>query len=243
MASNLQQAAPRDMQFSPDRVAFNQEACPICITSFQNHEIVTELACRHIFHKNCIEDPRNGNSCPTCRTPIAGRVHHQLNIEGGLSFLLNLSPLFSDDPVVLNLQLEERAQRALAERPLTFREAIGMQQGVIGRLLEESFQDMVRRVFLGNQQTLDIRQRADALFLEQEMNMLRPLNRIRRLIRITSLPQYSRFIDVCEDPRIRTEFSQRIIREHRADSFKALVISLTIFVGTLIYVKFFRTPN
>ncbi len=230
------QAAPRDVQFRPDQVAFEQRDCPICLSSFENHEIVTELACKHIFHKHCIEDPRNGNSCPTCRTPIAGRVQHQVNLEGGRRFLLNLFPLFSDDPAVLNQRLEERAQRAIREKPQTFHQAIAGEMAF-------GFGNLVRRHVLGEELSLNVRQRADALFLDQEMNMIRPLNRIRRFLRIQQLPQHWRLMEVCVDPLIRTEFSQRVSREHRADSNRAIVVCLTMIAGLLIYVEFFRRPN
>uniref|UniRef100_A0A8D0DS41 E3 ubiquitin-protein ligase RNF181 n=1 Tax=Salvator merianae TaxID=96440 RepID=A0A8D0DS41_SALMN len=42
--------------------------CPVCLLEFEEDEVVREMPCRHLFHRDCIL-PWLGktNSCPLCR--------------------------------------------------------------------------------------------------------------------------------------------------------------------------------
>jgi hypothetical protein len=46
--------------------------CLICMEQFNNEDIVTEIKCRHIFHKNCIKEwlCKQSNKCPICRIEV-----------------------------------------------------------------------------------------------------------------------------------------------------------------------------
>jgi hypothetical protein len=43
----------------------HQSICVICLENFQQQEIITQLACLHIYHSQCL--PKNLDGCPKCR--------------------------------------------------------------------------------------------------------------------------------------------------------------------------------
>lgn len=58
---------------SDDR--YNQASCIICLTEFQNANLLRKLVCSHIFHKNCIDQwiMNNINKkpvCPVCKNHL-----------------------------------------------------------------------------------------------------------------------------------------------------------------------------
>ncbi|CAF0962047.1 unnamed protein product [Adineta ricciae] len=47
------------------------EKCPICLTEFDDQEIINKLYCTHLFHLPCISTWLSENdSCPTCRRKV-----------------------------------------------------------------------------------------------------------------------------------------------------------------------------
>ncbi|CAF1378297.1 unnamed protein product [Adineta steineri] len=49
------------------------EKCPICLTEFNDQEIINKLHCTHLFHLQCISTWLSENdSCPTCRRKVNG---------------------------------------------------------------------------------------------------------------------------------------------------------------------------
>ncbi|CAF0890677.1 unnamed protein product [Rotaria sp. Silwood1] len=49
------------------------EKCPICLTEFNDQEIINKLHCTHLFHLECISTWLSENdSCPTCRRKVNG---------------------------------------------------------------------------------------------------------------------------------------------------------------------------
>ena len=43
-------------------------SCTICLSNFQPKELITELPCNHLFHKNCLSQWFNhNNTCPLCK--------------------------------------------------------------------------------------------------------------------------------------------------------------------------------
>jgi hypothetical protein len=46
--------------------------CLICMEQFNNEDIVTEIKCKHIFHKKCIKEwlCKQSNKCPICRIEV-----------------------------------------------------------------------------------------------------------------------------------------------------------------------------
>lgn len=47
-------------------------ACPICLVDFEDDDIVSQLDCKHVYHKNCIRVWIKSKhlSCPNCRAGI-----------------------------------------------------------------------------------------------------------------------------------------------------------------------------
>ncbi|KAL5251186.1 hypothetical protein ACHWQZ_G016780 [Mnemiopsis leidyi] len=46
----------------------SQEGCAICLKKFGKKKILRELACKHVFHKTCVDVwLLNKTSCPLCR--------------------------------------------------------------------------------------------------------------------------------------------------------------------------------
>ncbi|KAE8687966.1 RING-H2 finger protein ATL18 [Hibiscus syriacus] len=46
------------------------EACCVCLTGFEADEEVSELSCKHFFHKSCLEKwfGNKHSTCPLCRS-------------------------------------------------------------------------------------------------------------------------------------------------------------------------------
>ncbi len=196
-------ALPRPVAYDPARVAFNQDQCVVCLNPFENSEVVSELACRHIFHGDCI--PERVVHCPTCRYPIEGRIQHQA--QRGRSFLQRM---FSTDPAALNLRLERRAQRSMFN-PLYGTEDL---QGVV--------HDLAIGWVLGDEVASDVRRRADVLFLRTEMPRIRSMNRQQRYLHIYSTGQAARLLELLEDPDLGSELSREVAREFTWDARRAI---------------------
>ncbi|XP_038994058.1 probable E3 ubiquitin-protein ligase XERICO [Hibiscus syriacus] len=47
-----------------------REACCVCLSGFEADEEVSELSCKHFFHKSCLEKwfGNKHSSCPLCRS-------------------------------------------------------------------------------------------------------------------------------------------------------------------------------
>ena len=217
-------ALPRPVAYDPARVAFNQDQCVVCLEPFENNQRVTELACKHIFHNDCI--PRQMEACPTCRSPILQRIHHQVQVENGQAFL---QQLFSQDPVVLNQRLDE-----IARTRSIWNDDFGT------RLMADLRNEDRRRRVLGDQRYLDVERQANVLFFRDRMGQLQQMNRFRRLVRISLMPEGTRFLDLCDHPETRTPLSQRVAREFEADRKKALDVIGLAFCATLYWEKYLR---
>jgi len=56
--------------------------CMVCLTGFENGEVLLQLPCNHLYHSDCIKPWLELHvECPTCRKPIPGMtqqitVHH-----------------------------------------------------------------------------------------------------------------------------------------------------------------------
>ena len=56
-----------------------EKKCPICLLKYKKSDIIKELPCNHIFHKNCIlKWIEKSNICPICKYDITGDIN---NIE------------------------------------------------------------------------------------------------------------------------------------------------------------------
>ena len=60
-----------NIDYNSERVAFNQTECGICLESYKERDRVVELACKHIFHPDCM--PESVVRCPKCKFSIPGR--------------------------------------------------------------------------------------------------------------------------------------------------------------------------
>lgn len=48
-----------------------EENCSICMEQFQDNEIIVQLECNHLFHKNCVDPWKEKNEkCPLCKTDM-----------------------------------------------------------------------------------------------------------------------------------------------------------------------------
>mmetsp|Transcript_19251 Transcript_19251/g.19386 ORF Transcript_19251/g.19386 Transcript_19251/m.19386 type:complete len:360 (+) Transcript_19251:104-1183(+) len=58
--------------------------CPICLSEMSVGQEARLLACKHIFHKQCVDEWLRVNaSCPTCRTGMFGNTETEGNGTGG----------------------------------------------------------------------------------------------------------------------------------------------------------------
>jgi hypothetical protein len=180
---------------------------------------VTELACRHIFHTSCI--PERVAECPTCRDPIEGRIQHQVQVHNGHSFLQRM---FSVDPIALNQRLERRARRSIFD-PHFGRE-----------VLQDDLLNIARGIALGDQVSSEVRQRADALFLQAEMRRMNGMNRFQRTLHIHSTGQARRLLEISENPEWGSELSRRVAREYRTDQRRAVVTAFTALIALCFWI-------
>jgi hypothetical protein len=59
------------VKFGPHLRPDDNETCGICIDEFVNDEILTELPCKHYYHKTCVDKWLTINkTCPLCRSPV-----------------------------------------------------------------------------------------------------------------------------------------------------------------------------
>jgi len=57
--------------------AVNEDSCAICILKFKGFDIIKELSCNHIFHKNCIfKWLKKSNLCPLCKHDFTDEVNN-----------------------------------------------------------------------------------------------------------------------------------------------------------------------
>lgn len=209
----------REVSYQPDRVAFNQDQCAVCLEPFANSQRVTELACKHIFHTSCI--PESVAQCPTCRDPIEGRIQHQVQVHNGYSFLQRM---FSVDPIALNQRLERRARGSIFN-PRFGREA-----------LQDDLLNIARGIVLGDEISSEVRQRADALFLQAEMRRMNGMNRVQRALHIQSTGQARRLLEISENPELGSEFSRKVAREYRTDERRAIVAALSALISACFWI-------
>lgn len=212
------EASLREVSYQPDRVAFNQDQCAVCLDPFIDSQRVTELACRHIFHNSCI--PERVAQCPTCRDPIEGRIQHQVQVHNGHSFLQRM---FSVDPIALNQRLERRARGSIFN-PHFGREA-----------LQDDLLNIARGIVLGDEASAEVRQRADTLFLQDEMRRMNSMNRIQRALHIQSTGQARRLLEISENPELGSEFSRKVAREYRTDERRAIVVAMSALIAVCFW--------
>lgn len=77
---NIVISPPQDFRveenvFEIPREDSNLVSCQICLTDMTPPEKITIVACRHIFHEDCLatwisRGARNFDKCPSCRTDI-----------------------------------------------------------------------------------------------------------------------------------------------------------------------------
>lgn len=60
------------IEYDQKLAAYSQTECTICLNAYQHKEKVTELACKHLFHNECLTDVFV--RCPHCCSAIEGRV-------------------------------------------------------------------------------------------------------------------------------------------------------------------------
>ncbi|XP_059636991.1 E3 ubiquitin-protein ligase ATL42-like [Cornus florida] len=80
--------------------------CPVCLSKFQDTEILRSLPkCKHAFHINCV-DPwlEKHSSCPLCRTKVSA---DDLTYSNSSNYLWNQSERRQDSNLELVVQREE----------------------------------------------------------------------------------------------------------------------------------------
>ena len=64
------------------RVGKTTKDCSICMTGFQNKEVIRKLPCGHIFHSKCIKPWLKKNvQCPNCRFDVKQYLEKQGNTK------------------------------------------------------------------------------------------------------------------------------------------------------------------
>ncbi|KAJ7965953.1 putative Ring finger protein [Quillaja saponaria] len=83
--------------------------CAICITKFENNDILRLLPkCKHAFHKNCIDQwLESHSSCPLCRYKIDPKDLKNLTYSNSLRFLRSPSDLTEDSNLEITVQREK----------------------------------------------------------------------------------------------------------------------------------------
>lgn len=64
-----------ECQFNPKMIIYSQSKCTICLEEFDNTARIRQVACYHIFHKQCIDAWLNTKKnaimhCPTCNVDL-----------------------------------------------------------------------------------------------------------------------------------------------------------------------------
>ena len=77
-----------DQVHHDDDDSLHEPTCTICFAPLEDGELIGDLPCQHIFHKNCLKSwCTRKNACPLCNIPIANRRmedrHDNANDEGG----------------------------------------------------------------------------------------------------------------------------------------------------------------
>ena len=70
---NIQNIKKSDQILKIDFAPFNgnNQDCPICMEKFKKDDMVTDIKCKHLFHKDCImEWGKYKNECPNCRDKL-----------------------------------------------------------------------------------------------------------------------------------------------------------------------------
>ncbi|KAL5726589.1 RING-type E3 ubiquitin transferase [Ranunculus cassubicifolius] len=63
----------RSTQFGEDGVESSSDDCIVCLCRLREGEQVRKLACRHVFHKSCLDGwlyDHYNLTCPLCRSPL-----------------------------------------------------------------------------------------------------------------------------------------------------------------------------
>lgn len=63
--------------------ALKEDKCAICLIKFKGVDIIKELPCKHIFHKNCVlKWLSKSNNCPLCKHDISNEIKN-VNLSEG----------------------------------------------------------------------------------------------------------------------------------------------------------------
>ena len=63
-----------------ERLEDGERTCPVCLNDMDVGDEVRNLPCKHIFHKDCVDEWLRVNaSCPTCRSSIIGNDDAAVN--------------------------------------------------------------------------------------------------------------------------------------------------------------------
>ena len=66
--SRMEKFSKKEVEY---RWNFSHHSCSICLQDFAQAELLYQLKCKHIFHKQCIEQWLNESSvCPNCRQQL-----------------------------------------------------------------------------------------------------------------------------------------------------------------------------
>ncbi|KAI8885962.1 hypothetical protein K501DRAFT_283998 [Backusella circina FSU 941] len=56
--------------------------CAICLSEYENNELICKLWCEHHYHKDCVQEWLELNSkCPLCKRDFRGKDHHDSDME------------------------------------------------------------------------------------------------------------------------------------------------------------------
>uniref|UniRef100_A0A4W4FD42 RING-type domain-containing protein n=1 Tax=Electrophorus electricus TaxID=8005 RepID=A0A4W4FD42_ELEEL len=94
-----------------DPVLSEDYSCAVCIDSFKRGDVVTNLPCRHVFHKTCIEPwLLEHHTCPMCKYDILkGEVSFSTDVSDVKYFYLMISAAIQvSDPIYEDLDTRKK---------------------------------------------------------------------------------------------------------------------------------------
>jgi hypothetical protein len=67
----MNEVKSQSLSFRKDIASYNQDTCGICLEKYKVDDPIVELACKHLYHSNCLI--AQIIRCPLCKTSIEGR--------------------------------------------------------------------------------------------------------------------------------------------------------------------------
>lgn len=61
---------------------FINDTCAICLEKFTNNDLISDIRCKHAFHKKCINTwIKEKNNCPLCKRDLINKKKIKFSVE------------------------------------------------------------------------------------------------------------------------------------------------------------------